>query len=470
MPSKIPNYTSIDSRLFSENPIQYTTNPEIVVENKNLINEYNLTHISKKIPELLQWKNSQDFHIFSQAYAGHQFWGFSILWDGRAHIIKELEHEWKLYDLQLKWSGRTQYSRTGDGRANLSAMLREYLISESMNSLWIPSSRSLGVYITGQEVYREDDRIGAVLARFARSHIRVGTFEYISILEDTQLLQNFTDYTIHRHFPEISKWPNKYLDFIYAVAEKQVSLITHWLRVGFIHGVMNSDNTFISGETLDYGPCAFLNGYDPQKVFSSIDTNARYSFLNQSQLIIWNLSLFVESLLPLLDSDTHKAIIKAREALDNTQKLMQSSYATMMHKKIGLTKETKISNQLIVELLRLMHENNLDYTNTFVSLEKVLWTKNILNNDIKILKDWVIQWKENIANTETSIQIMGEVNPKIIPRNHLVEKALKKAREWDMEFFHTFSRALSTPYSEPSDSLYTESDPNDSSHKTFCGT
>ena len=463
-------YTHIDSRLFSKTPVETVNNPQEIIQNTKLIKQYNLEDTFSRIPKLLQWEISNDFSVFSQAYAGHQFGGFSILWDWRAHIIKEIEQGWEMFDIQLKWSGATKYSRWWDGKANLPAMLREYIISEAMHSLWIWTNRALWVFTTGKEVWRNWNNTWAILVRLASSHIRVWTFEYVSYLEDKQLLKKFCDYTIERHFPEIRESKNKYVSFLESVWNTQIDLIINWIRVGFIHWVMNTDNTFISWETLDYGPCAFINSYHPQKAFSSIDTAGRYSFINQKHIILWNLSRLIESLLPLIDSDINTSIQIWNALILKFEKEVEEKYTTMLHNKIWLQKSSEASTALTQNLLSLLEKHKLDYTNSFVSLEKYLIDSSYSDNTITILKDWIVQWESFIEESSESISLMQKTNPKVIPRNHLVEKALESASNGNMDFSNDFLKVLSTPYRRPSDTMYLESDPNDVSYETFCGT
>ena len=464
------SYLNTDSRLFSRNSVEKISNPELLIKNNPLIQEYNIFNIFENIPELLKWEKSEKFSVFSQAYAGHQFGGFSILGDWRAHIIKEIEHNWEMFDIQLKWSGATHYSRWWDWKANLPSMLREYIMSEAMHSLWVSTNRALWVYKTWEKVWRDKDNTWATLVRLSKSHIRIWTFEYISYLQDKELLQNFSDYTIQRHFPEISDSKNKYLHFLEATWNNQIELIINWIRVGFIHWVMNTDNTFISGETLDYWPCAFINNYNPKKVFSSIDSCWRYSFINQKHIILWNLSCLIESLLPLIDSDIEKALEKWNSLIQKFEKQIEKKYNTMMHQKIWLNNETKKSEILISELLTLLEKNKLDYTNSFISLEKYLIDSTYTDNNINSLKLWIIEWEDFIKDSKKSINLMQKTNPKVIPRNHLVEKALESASNWDMTFMNEFLEVLSTPYSEPTDKKFSESDLDDGSYETFCGT
>lgn len=463
-------YTSIDNRLFSENKIAPTKKLTSVIQNKKLIEEYKLESITAKIPKLLNWKVDDEFSVLSQAYAGHQFGGFSILWDWRAHIIKEIEHNGTMYDIQLKGSGRTEYSRGWDGKANLSSMLREYIMSQALFSLGVATNRAVGVYTTGEEVWRDWDITGAILVRLAKSHIRIGTFEYVSYLDDYELLEKFTMYCIERHFPKLSKSENKYYDFVKAVWNKQIDLIINWMRVGFIHWVMNTDNSFISGETLDYGPCAFINNYNPQKVFSSIDRDGRYSFLNQKSIIIWNLTRLIETLLPLIDWDKNKALEKWNTLIEYFTKEIQKKYSTMMHSKIWLRIQTQESKKIILELLVLLETNKLDYTNSFVSLEKHLEDVLYSDKNISVLKVWIIKWKVCIINQTESISLIKKTNPKVIPRNHLVEKALESARNWDMNFINNFLDVLENPYKTPSAKIFSESEIDDEIYQTFCGT
>ena len=325
--------------------------------------------------------------LIAQAYAGHQFGHFTILGDGRAILLGEHVLGDKRFDIQFKGSGPTPYSRSGDGLAAIGPMMREYIISEAMHYLNIPTCRSLAVVETGEDVIREQKYPGAILTRISKSHIRVGTFQFAVIQEDKDLVNKLFNYTIERHFPNLIESKNKALDFLYAIIEQQADLITNWMRVGFIHGVMNTDNMSLSGETIDYGPAAYLDEYNPKKVFSSIDKMGRYSFENQSKITLWNLARFAETFLHLIDSNEKTAIKKIEDILNKYKKLFDQSWLIMMSMKLNL--DTNNNNEEIVkEFLDLMHIYKLDYTNTFLDLEN-----NTL--DKKIFKNWEEKYKNN---------------------------------------------------------------------------
>ena len=344
--------------------------PELVLFNKDLAENIDLDFSNIKNEELsalfsgnLLPKNSNSI---AQAYAGHQFGHFTMLGDGRAVLIGEhLSKNKKRYDIQFKGSGKTAFSRNGDGRAALGPMLREYIISESMHHLNIPTTRSLAVVKTGESVMRDAELIGAILTRVASSHIRVGTFQYIAARKNEDELKMLLEHVIKRHYPNIDKAKNKSIEILKIVLEKQVDLVVHWMRVGFIHGVMNTDNMSISGETIDYGPCAFMDVYDPKTVFSSIDRTGRYAYCNQPVITKWNLARFAECLIPLIDKDQNNAIKIATEIINSFEKKYEEKWLNMMRDKLGLFGDEKNDQSLILDLLTWMHEVKADYTNTF---------------------------------------------------------------------------------------------------------
>lgn len=402
------------------------------------------------------------------AYAGHQFGNFARLGDGRAHLIGELLlPDNRRVDIQLKGSGQTPYSRRGDGRAALAPMLREYIISEAMVALGIPTTRSLAVVTTGDPVYRENIEQGAILTRIAASHIRVGTFEYLAARSDIDGLRQLADYTIHRHYPEIASEPETYLALLNAVIACQITLIVGWLRVGFIHGVMNTDNMAISGETIDYGPCAFMDAYNPSTVFSSIDHHGRYAYANQPHIAQWNLARFAESLLPLLHEDVEQASVLAENSIQSFAKLFQKEWLAMMRRKLGLFGEMPEDEKLIADLLQWMQKNHADYTNIFDNLS----TQEAVHE-----QDWWQRWqhrlKQNNEPLEKSFALMRQNNPVIIPRNHRVEEALSAAQEGDMTKLHRLLDALRKPYQKQFEyaDLQQPPAPSERVYQTFCGT
>jgi len=399
----------------------------------------------------------------SLAYAGYQFGHFNKLGDGRAVLLGEqTAPDGGIFDIQLKGSGITPFSRGGDGLAALQPMLREYIISEAMHYLGIPTTRSLAVVLTGEDVYRERVMPGAVLTRVASSHIRVGTFNYISMYGTTDDLQKLADYTINRHFPWLNHADDKYLHFFRETALLQASLITKWQLTGFIHGVMNTDNMAISGETIDYGPCAFMDTYDPDTVFSSIDSNGRYAYKNQPMIGAWNLSRLAESLLPLFDEQPEKAVEIANAEIENYRNEYNENLLNGMRRKIGLFNEEPEDAELITELLDFMFKNELDYTNTFrflpYTIDNETWNKK-----------WHTRLERQRQNQRDVIDLMTESNPAVIPRNHRVEEALAAAEGGDYNVMFNLLEALRNPFTE-SDIYSQPPELTACKYKTFCGT
>jgi len=413
----------------------------------------------------------------SQAYAGHQFGHFNVLGDGRAILLGEhITPNIQRVDIQLKGSGRTPYSRSGDGRAALAPMLREYVISEAMFALGIPTTRSLAVTTTGEHVYRDGASAGAVLTRLAASHLRVGTFQFAASTQNLQQLKALADYAIHRHFPEIENAENKYLAFLKQVITLQATLIAKWMHVGFIHGVMNTDNMSICGETIDYGPCAFMNTYLPETVFSSIDTGGRYAFGNQPNIAHWNLIRLAETLLALIDESEEKAITLATECLNIFPTQFFDSWLAGMRQKLGFFNEAAEDTMLSEDLLMHMQKNKADYTNTFRLLGTNALEATALYKDAGF-RNWLELWKDRLARqTQTfdeSLALMRSANPKVIPRNHLVEEALDAAENGDMSLFNDLLAVLSDPFADLNHpEKYTQAPDAtfDRQYKTFCGT
>jgi len=412
----------------------------------------------------------------AQAYAGHQFGHFTMLGDGRALLLGEqITGSGERFDIQLKGSGPTPYSRGGDGRAALGPMLREYLISEAMYALGIPTTRILAVVTTGETVKREKNLPGAILTRVAASHIRVGTFEYASRFGSSEDVRSLANYTITRHFPDIATSENKYLLMLREVIKRQASLISKWQLVGFIHGVMNTDNMAISGETIDYGPCAFMDDYHPYTVFSSIDIHGRYAYENQPKMAAWNLARFAETLLPLLYDDENKAIRLAQEEIANFGGLYKDYWLAGMRAKLGLHNNEAGDELLIKELLQLMQQHQADYTNTFCSL--TLDKKNDM--DLFSTPDfhhWNDRWQARLGRQTKSKDenkaLMKSHNPAIIPRNHRVEEALEAAEEGDLNKMFKFLVALNNPcgYTPEQEEFSKLPAPESCRYQTFCGT
>ncbi|WP_338130634.1 protein adenylyltransferase SelO [Cohnella ginsengisoli] len=411
----------------------------------------------------------------AQAYAGHQFGHLTMLGDGRALLLGEqISPDGSRRDIQLKGSGRTPYSRGGDGRAALGPMLREYIVSEAMHGLGIPTTRSLAVAATGEPVFREDELPGAVLTRVAASHIRVGTFQYAAGAGGADQVRELADYAMRRHDPDVEA--GDYLSFLKAVVRRQASVIAKWQLVGFVHGVMNTDNMAISGETIDYGPCAFLDVYDPSTVFSSIDANGRYAYNQQPRIAAWNLARFAETLLPLLDGDEERAVALAEQAISAFPGLFEAEWLTGMRAKLGLADEAPDDESLAQDLLALMETHSADFTNTFASLSSGGTGEGLLFES-EAFASWRGRWKARIGDTDDAVaasqRLMRRSNPAAIARNHRVEEALEAAVErGDYEVLNRLVEALRDPFAyAPVQAAYAS--PPDAScgrYRTFCGT
>ena len=413
----------------------------------------------------------------AQAYAGHQFGHFTKLGDGRAILLGEqITPKGERFDIQLKGPGRTPYSRGGDGRASLGPMLREYIISEAMYALGIPTTRSLAVVTTGEAVLRETALPGAILTRVASSHLRVGTFQYVAKWGTVEELRVLADYTLERHYPKVALDERRYLSLLQEVIKRQASLIAKWQLAGFIHGVMNTDNMTISGETIDYGPCAFMDTYDPETVFSSIDTQGRYAYSNQPYIAGWNLARFAETLLPLIHDNQEQAVQLAQAEISNFIELYQSNWLTGMRAKLGLFNEEKQDESLVEDLLKMMKKYKADYTNTFRALTFEKPEDTVLK-DAPEFKYWYKQWQERLDrqqdSRDSSKQLMRNSNPAIIPRNHRVEEALEAAvKQEDYSVLKRLLDILSTPYAHSEEQSEYSTLPAQTAqpYRTFCGT
>ena len=454
--------------------------PELIILNDNLAKQLglNFSLTSKRdLSNMFSGNSLPDgSNPIAQAYAGHQFGHFTMLGDGRAvlmgeHISKNNER----FDIQFKGSGQTPFSRNGDGRAALGPMLREYIISEAMHSLNIPTTRSLAVVKTGEDVVRENILQGAILTRIASSHLRVGTFQYVAMRKNENELKTLVDYTIDRHYPNIKKSKNKAVDLLKVLIELQIDLVINWMRVGFIHGVMNTDNMSISGETIDYGPCAFMDTYDPKTVFSSIDEFGRYAYFNQPSITKWNLARFAECLIPLIDTNKEKAIEVATEVINSFDKSYETKWINMMRDKLGLFGQDPKDQVLILDLLTWMHKNKADYTNTFCFLMDENFQHNKIYNDENFLT-WKEKWKERLKLNnnvpEKYLSLMKSVNPLVIPRNHKVEEVLESANNNDLSPLKKLIKVLEKPYEKTKENIdYQSPAPvSDKKYKTFCGT
>ena len=470
-------YVRLPELFFSRTRPVPVMEPQLVILNRSLAVSLGLD------PEVLENAGNifagneipEGSEPIAQAYAGHQFGHFTNLGDGRAVLLGEhLAPGGQRFDIQLKGSGRNPYSRGGDGRAALGPMLREYIISEAMHALGIPTTRSLAAAITGEEVVRQEILPGAVLTRIAASHIRVGTFQYAAAHEDLDVLRALADHTIQRHFSELIESETCYFDFFQAVMERQAALIAKWLHVGFIHGVMNTDNMALSGETIDYGPCAFMDDYDPNTVFSSIDRHGRYAYDKQPQIARWNLARLAETLLPLLHEDRKIAVDLANEALDSFESRFQGHWLLGMRSKLGLFSAEKEDAVLVQELLDWMHASHLDFTNTFRALSNEVAIAEPAFIDAGFLI-WHAKWTARLARQSQSPTEVAEKmrahNPSIIPRNHKVEEALAAATAGDLSVVHRLLDVLADPYGETAPAEYATPPPTGSAvYQTFCGT
>ncbi|MBY6035971.1 YdiU family protein [Fictibacillus nanhaiensis] len=474
------SYASLPKTFFTHlnpNPVQ---SPTLIILNepvaKSLGLNMNVLQSEAGIKVLSGNETPEGVLPLAQAYAGHQFGYFNRLGDGRAMLIGEqITPQGEQVDIQLKGSGRTPYSRGGDGRAALGPMLREYIISEAMHALGIPTTRSLAVVTTGESIIRETELPGAILTRIASSHLRVGTFEYAAQFGTVDELKALANYAIKRHYPDVKEDDNRYLNLFKEVIKRQASLLAKWQLVGFIHGVMNTDNMTISGETIDYGPCAFMDAYDPATVFSSIDTKGRYAYGNQPSIAGWNLARFAETLLPLFDENQEKAVEMAQDAISNFGKLFHIHWFTGMRAKLGLFNEEKEDESLIGDLLEIMKKYRTDYTNTFLALTFDNRKDTKLFNSEEFAQ-WNEKWQARRGRQEESKsmshQLMRNSNPAVIPRNHRVEEALEAAvKEGDYSVMMRLLEVLSNPYAHsPEQVNYSTLPTSTSPYRTFCGT
>ena len=411
----------------------------------------------------------------AQAYSGHQFGHFNPqLGDGRAILLGEIKNK----DIQLKGIGQTPFSRRGDGKSALGPVLREYVISEFMHSINIPTTRSLSAIKTNEIVLRETEQPGGILTRVAKSHIRIGTFEYARC-KNNEILKSLADYSINRHYPELKNTDNKYLSFFAAVCDKQAYLVSKWMSVGFVHGVMNTDNMAISGETIDYGPCAFMDRYNPRTVFSSIDHNGRYSYQNQPAILVWNLSKFAETLIPLINENREKSVKQLTEVLQLTMPSYQEYFYRDIGKKLGLLNINNRNIELINSYLKILESESIDFTLSFTDLSKVLIKEKNFNDSVfssvKNFEDWYQNWIRELTIKNTEIKKlakdMNSINPCYIPRNHIIEKALNSATNNDMSEINKLLEIFKNPFEKQdiSEDYLTPSN-NEYPYVTFCGT
>lgn len=472
-------YTRLPSSLFTKMELNPVKSPELILLNTELAGELDLNsdYLKEEVEVFAGNKLPTGSIPIAKAYAGHQFGYFSILGDGRALLLGEqVTKDNKRFDIELKGSGRTPYSRGGDGRASIGPMLREYIISEAMYRLGIPTTRSLAVVTTGEKIRRRTLERGAILTRVASSHLRVGTFELVASRGNDEHLRELADYAIKRHFDYIKDEENKYLSLLKEVIKKQAILIAKWQLVGFIHGVMNTDNMTISGETIDYGPCAFMDIYDPDTVFSSIDREGRYAYKNQPNIGAWNLTRFAETLIPLIDEDREKSIEMCKNELDKFSELYNSNYLDGMRKKLGIFNKQDEDAVLIGNLLTLMYQYKEDYTNIFRSLSIDKCENTDMFNSVEF-KEWIKIWKNRLEKQEETFEeskdLMKKNNPSAIPRNYKVENALKAAEDLkDYELTHELLDVLKDPfqYSDKYKEYYRSPPETNIAYKTYCGT
>jgi serine/tyrosine/threonine adenylyltransferase len=482
-------YAGLPERFHARLEPTHVAAPRLVRVNKALAERLGLDPEALASPEGVQILAGnlvpEGASPLAAAYAGHQFGHFvPQLGDGRAILLGEVvAPDGARFDIQLKGSGRTPFSRGGDGRAAVGPVLREYIVSEAMAALGVPTTRALAAVTTGERVYRETTLPGAVLTRVASSHIRVGTFQYFAARADTEAVRLLADHVIARHYPDAAKAENPYRALLDGVIARQASLIAHWLLIGFIHGVMNTDNSSVAGETIDYGPCAFMDAYDPAKVFSSIDQHGRYAYGNQPRIAVWNLAHLAETLLPLLADDQDKAVEAAQDALTAFSPRFEAAYFGGLRRKIGLASEHEGDTALANDFLKSMADNEADFTLTFRRLCDAALDPaadaavRSLFTDPAAFDSWASRWRwrlgEEAAEPASIGDAMRAVNPAYIPRNHLVEAALNAAIERDdFEPFERLLSVLARPFEErPGLELYaTPPKPDERVTQTFCGT
>lgn len=487
------SYTQLDERFYQRTEPTAVENPHLLLWNSSLAEQLMIPTVLTNDPVALAQTFSGNHLLpgsepIAAAYAGHQFGHFvPQLGDGRAHLLGEvLDRCGQRWDVQLKGSGRTTFSRGGDGRCAIGPAVREFIMSEAMHALGVPTTRCLAVVTTGENVYRDTPLPGAVVTRVASSHIRVGTFEYFAARGDYDAVKALCHYTIERHYPELQHegqhggqhgGPDQYLAFIDRVIDRQIQLVVEWMRVGFIHGVMNTDNTALSGETIDYGPCAMMGTYDPQTVYSSIDSLGRYAFGNQPKILHWNMARFVECLLPLINSDSIKAQAQLAPILAELPKRYENTYMEMMAKKLGLISYKQEDKNLIVAVLNRLKDKHLDYTVTFDLL-----TKSLLSNDAAAqmkqeLGECFDRWQTRLSEQNEVGQdvqkLMRQHNPVVIPRNHHIEEVIKECeRSGKTALADKFLQVLRSPYAELAQTSEFQDPPSDGDrgYHTFCGT
>jgi len=480
-------YARLPSRFYAPVSPTKVQAPRIVKFNRALAADLNLDADEASLADILSGNAiAPGAEPIALAYAGHQFGGFvRQLGDGRAILLGEvIAKDGRRFDIQLKGSGRTPFSRGGDGRATLGSVIREYSISEAMAALGIPTTRSLAVVLTGQPVVRENVLPGAILTRVAASHMRVGTFEFFAARDDRDAVSLLATYALQRHYPHAMGSGNDARALLECVVRAQSKLVASWLGIGFVHGVMNTDNMTISGETIDYGPCAFLDEYDPKKTFSSIDHGGRYAFANQPRIVQWNIARLAETLLPLIAEDENVAVLMATERIEQFTAIFDADYARVVRAKLGLAREQDDDASLMADLLSCMASNGVDYTVLFrmlcTAVEDPSEDTRIasLFADSSAFNAWSAAWRHRLEIddvVEPAVRAAGmrRANPAFIPRNHRVEQAIEAAvQREDFEPFETLVRVLSTPYDDQPEFAYLADPPRPEERvrQTFCGT
>ncbi len=483
------SYARLPERFYSRLAPIKVASPRLVRLNEKLALHLNLDPAALSLPDgvavLAGNRIPEHADPVSMAYAGHQFGMFvPQLGDGRAILLGEvIDRDGVRRDIQLKGSGRTPFSRSGDGRAALGPVLREYIVSEAMAALGVPTTRSLAAVTTGETVWRERPLPGAVLTRVAQSHVRIGTFQFFAARGDVEATRQLADYVIARHYPEAAHEKTPSLALLNGVIARQADLVARWVLVGFIHGVMNTDNMSIVGETIDYGPCAFMDTYHPETVFSSIDHFGRYAYGNQPRVAQWNLARFAETLLPLLAEDTDAAVEVAQVTLAGFMPIFEQAFAAGLRRKLGLLRAEPEDTLLAKDLLDRMAQNSADFTLTFRRLSDAAGSAD-RGEDVRRLfadpgafDEWAARWRERLsaegADPAERLAVMRSANPAFIPRNHLVEEAITAAQDQsDFEPFETLVTVLAAPYEDqPGFERYAEpARPDQVVRQTFCGT
>jgi len=466
----VPRYTDIAENFAIEDFPASVASPQLLLWNESLAKQFNINVADDLRANTFSGNEKQAIPAVALGYSGHQFGHFSPrLGDGRAHLLGAItDNENQLWDIQLKGSGATPYSRGGDGRCALGPAIREYVMSEAMHALGIKTTRCLAVVGSGETVYRNPPQAGAIVTRLATSHIRVGSFQYLATQGDVEGLKNLADLAIERHYPEITDTgPQRYLAFLGGVIKNQVKLVVSWMRVGFIHGVMNTDNTLVSGETIDYGPCAMMNNFDFDTVFSSIDKQGRYAFGNQPNMANWNCARLAESLIPLINDDDEQAVTLMTPYINSFTEQFNIEFTAMWEQKLGLNESSSSDGELIAELLTLLKDNQLDYTNTFDALTESLKEETVIPES---LIEWRAKWVS--LTDDNSYEVMRAANPRVIPRNHVIEEIITQYNATgSSELLQRFIKVAGSPYSDSEKLSEFQTSPiNDNDYQTFCGT